>query len=146
MSTSGFQPSLPLSVWIQYKYNYIHPSLSVGFNFVPSYSTVETNYNVIIGMVDLLVMSYFCRWLSYMVDLSYSFCDLSALLFEVSYFICGRSGDRIPVGAKFSPRPDRPCGPSSLLYKGYRVFSGGKVRPGRAADHSSPSSAEVLKE
>ena len=29
---------------------------------------------------------------------------------------------------------------------GYRVYPGGKVRPGRAADHSPPSSAEVLEE
>jgi len=36
----------------------------------------------------------------------------------------------------FSARPDRPWGPPSLLYNGYRVFSGGKVRPERAADHS----------
>jgi hypothetical protein len=33
-------------------------------------------------------------------------------------------------GAKFSARPDRPWGPPSLLYNGYRVFPGGKVRPG----------------
>jgi len=83
----------------------------------------------------------------------------------------GRSGDRIPVGARFSTRPDRRWGsPSllyngyrvfpmgkvrpgraadhspSLLYNGYRVFPMGKVRPGRAADHSPPSSAEVLEE
>ena len=58
----------------------------------------------------------------------------------------GRSGDRIPVGARFSARPDRTWGPPSLLYNGYRVFPGGKVRPGRAADHSPPSSAEVLEE
>ena len=32
--------------------------------------------------------------------------------------------------------PDRPWGPPSLLYNGYRVFPGGEVRPGRAADHS----------
>ena len=32
-------------------------------------------------------------------------------------------------------RPDRPWGPPSLLYNGYRVFPGGKVRPGRTADH-----------
>jgi len=50
------------------------------------------------------------------------------------------------VGARFSARPDRPWGPPSLLYNGYRVFPGGKVRLGRAADHSPPSSAEVLKE
>jgi hypothetical protein len=34
----------------------------------------------------------------------------------------------------------------SLLYNGYRVFPGGKVRPGRAADYSPPSSAEALEE
>jgi len=49
-------------------------------------------------------------------------------------------------GARFSARPHRPRGPPSLLYNGYRVFPGGKVRPGRAADHSPPSSAEVLEE
>ena len=49
-------------------------------------------------------------------------------------------------GARFSARPDRPWGPPSLLYNRYRVFPGGKVRPERAADHSSPSSAEVLEE
>ena len=37
-------------------------------------------------------------------------------------------------------------GPPSLLYNGYRVFPGGKVRPGRAADHSPPSSAAVMEE
>ena len=40
--------------------------------------------------------------------------------------------------ARFSARPDRPWGPPSLLYNGYRVFPGGKIRPGRAADHSPP--------
>jgi hypothetical protein len=40
------------------------------------------------------------------------------------------------MGARFSARPDRPWGQPSLLYNGYRVFPGGKVRPGRAADHS----------
>jgi len=28
----------------------------------------------------------------------------------------------------------------------YRVFPGGKLRPGRAADHSPPSSAAVMEE
>ena len=40
-------------------------------------------------------------------------------------------------------RPDRPWGPPSLLYNGYRVFLGDRKRPGRDADHSPPSSAEV---
>jgi hypothetical protein len=34
-------------------------------------------------------------------------------------------------------------GRGSLLYNGYRVFPGGKVRPGREADPSTSSSAEV---
>jgi hypothetical protein len=37
--------------------------------------------------------------------------------------------------------PDRPWGPPSLLYNGYRVFLGGKERPGRDADPSPPSNA-----
>jgi len=40
-------------------------------------------------------------------------------------------------------RPDWPCGPPSLLYNGYRVFSGGRKRPGPDADTSPPSNAEV---
>ena len=44
-------------------------------------------------------------------------------------------------------RPSRPAlWPSKLLYKWYRVFPGGKVRPGRAADHSPPSSAAVMEQ
>jgi len=35
----------------------------------------------------------------------------------------------------------RPWGSPSLLYNGYRVFPGGKGRPGRDADRSPPSSA-----
>ena len=51
-----------------------------------------------------------------------------------------------PVGTRFSARPHLPWGPPSLLYNGYRVFPGGKVRPGRAADHSPPPSAAVMEE
>ena len=40
----------------------------------------------------------------------------------------GRSGDRIPVGGEILIiSPDRPWGPPSLLYSGYRVFPGGKA-------------------
>jgi hypothetical protein len=42
--------------------------------------------------------------------------------------------------------PDRPWGPSSLLYSGHRVFPGGKEWPGHYADPSPPSSAEVMEE
>ena len=51
-----------------------------------------------------------------------------------------------PGGAKFSSHPDWPWDPPSLLYNGYRVSPRCKVRPGRAADHSPPSSAAVMEE
>jgi hypothetical protein len=46
-------------------------------------------------------------------------------------------------GEIFRTFPDRPWGPPSLLYNGYRVFSGGRKRLGRDADPSPFSSAEV---
>ena len=49
-------------------------------------------------------------------------------------------------GDIFRTCPDRPWGPPNLLYNGYRVFSGGKERPGRDAHPSRPSSAVVMKE
>jgi len=40
----------------------------------------------------------------------------------------GRSGDRLPVGARFSaPVQNQLWGLPSLLYNGYRVFPGGKA-------------------
>jgi hypothetical protein len=44
----------------------------------------------------------------------------------------------------FRRDPDRPWGPPSLLHNGYRVYPGGRKRPGRGAD--PPSSAEVHKQ
>jgi len=49
-------------------------------------------------------------------------------------------------GKIFRTCPDRPWGQPSLLHNGYRVFPGGKERPGRDADPSPPSSAVVMKE
>ena len=46
-----------------------------------------------------------------------------------------------PGEARFSAPVQ--TGPPSLLYNGYRVFPGGKVLPGRNADPSPPSNAEV---
>ena len=47
-------------------------------------------------------------------------------------------------GAIFSvPVQTGPRALPSLLYNGYRVFPGGKERPGREADPSPPSSAVV---
>jgi hypothetical protein len=49
-------------------------------------------------------------------------------------------------GAIFRTCPDRSWGPPCFLYDGYRVFPGGKERPGCDADLSPPSSAVVMKE
>jgi hypothetical protein len=46
-------------------------------------------------------------------------------------------------GRDFPHLSRQPWGPPSLLYNGYRVFSGGRKRPVRDADPSPPSSAKV---
>ena len=46
-------------------------------------------------------------------------------------------------GEIFRTRSDRPWGPSSLLYKGYRVSFPGLKRPGPDVNHPRPFSAEV---
>jgi len=60
----------------------------------------------------------------------------------------GMDGPRIESGwgEIFRTYPDRPWGPPSLPYNGYRVFLGGKERPRRDADPSPPSSVTVKKE
>jgi hypothetical protein len=66
---------------------------------------------------------------------------------DSSVGIVTRYGLNGPVGGEiFRTRLERPWCPSSLLYNAYRVFPGGKVRLGRAADHSLPSSAVVMEE
>jgi len=84
--------------------------------------------------------------------------EMCVLIFTTK-FVCGPGGSvgiatdygldgpgLNPGGTRFSARPDRPWGPPSLLHNGYGVFSGGKVWPGRAADHSPPSSAADMEE
>ena len=44
-------------------------------------------------------------------------------------------------GELFRTCPDRPWGPLSLLHHVYRVFPGGKERPGRDTDPTHPSGA-----
>jgi hypothetical protein len=46
-------------------------------------------------------------------------------------------------GEIFCTRPDRPWGPPSLLYNGYRVSFPGVKRPGRGVNHPPPYSTEV---
>ena len=65
----------------------------------------------------------------------------------------GIATDYVLDGPRSSPggdeifRPSRPAlGPTQPHVKWVPVLSRGKVRPGRAADHSPPSSAAVLEE
>ena len=75
--------------------------------------------------------------------------------FRIVYYLDRGPGSSVGIAtdygldgrrSRFFARPDRPWGPPSLLYNGYRVFPGGKVRPERAADYSPPSSAVVMEE
>jgi len=56
--------------------------------------------------------------------------------------VCCGPGSAVGIATGYElDGPDRPWGPPSLLFNAYRVFPGGKVRPGRDADPSPPSSA-----
>ena len=46
------------------------------------------------------------------------------------------------MGTRFSVRPDRPWGPPSVMYNGYRVFHGGRGGRGVGLTLPPPSSAE----
>jgi hypothetical protein len=59
-------------------------------------------------------------------------------------YVLGGPGIESRWGEIFRTSPYRPWGPPIILYNGYRVFPGGKVR--RATDHSPPSSAMVMEE
>ena len=78
------------------------------------------------------------------------------LLKPSSCIICGPGSsvgiatelrDRIPVGTRFSaPVQTGPGAHPASCKMGTGSSPGGKVRPGRAADHSPPSSAAVMEE
>jgi hypothetical protein len=56
----------------------------------------------------------------------------------------GRSGNRIPVGARFlCPCPDQPFWPHSVLYNEYRISLPAVKQPELGVNHSLSSSAEV---
>ena len=64
----------------------------------------------------------------------------SSVRIAASYGLVG-PGSNASEGEIFRTCPDRPSSPPTLLYNGYRVFPGGKERPGREADPSPPSSS-----
>ena len=58
--------------------------------------------------------------------------------------LAGRSGIESRWGRDFPPFQTGPGAHPVSCKMGYRFFPEGKVRPGRAADHSPPSSAAVM--
>ena len=70
----------------------------------------------------------------------------SSVGIATDYGLDGR-GSNPGDGRDFPSVQTGPGTTPSLLYKGYTgSFPGGKVRPGRAADHSPPSSVAVMEE
>ena len=79
-------------------------------------------------------------------------------LFHNLYYWCGPGSSGIATDYGLEPpgsntggdeifRPSRPAlGPPSLQYNVYWVFPLGKVRPGRASDHSPPSIGAAMEE
>ena len=57
----------------------------IGFQFhVDNPQNLTINYNIMFGIIGLVIMPIFRGGsLTYVIDLSYSFCDLFALLFKI---------------------------------------------------------------
>ena len=75
---------------IPYSFRLFYFVVCADFDFVPSYSMVKTShmYNVRYNwFVDYIYFWWW--WYSYVVGLSYTFCDKFTLLFKMFYFICG---------------------------------------------------------
>ena len=109
------------------------------------------NVNFVLVSVNMLplVSSDFCATLYtilinrfYFLDIIFLFGPGRVVGIATAYGLDG-PGIESRWGEIFCTSPDRPLGLPSLLYNGYRVFPGGKVLPGRDADPSPPSGAEV---
>jgi hypothetical protein len=74
--------------------------------------------------------------------LSYSFLR-TWLLHDTTHIWAGRSGDRIPVGARFFAYVQTGPGAYPASYTMGIGFFPGVKRPGRGADHPPPTSAGV---
>jgi hypothetical protein len=91
-------------------------------------------YHVLMGLIKLVVVD-----------------GKTCISFQEIYFNVRRQGSSVGMATgygldgpgiesrwrrDFSHLSDRPWGPHSLLYNGYRVFPGGRRRPGSDADLS----------
>jgi len=67
---------------------------------------------------------------------------------NIKYIMLVRTVLKYSIGSSynFSALPHWSWGSTSLLYNGYRVFPGGKIRPGRTVDHSPSYSAALMEE
>jgi hypothetical protein len=98
-------------------------------------------YKYVFMVSDWNCLKYFCVHRDFLFTL-YKLLNSHILCFRLAtdWTVLGSN----PGGGEiFRTCPDRPWGPPSLLYNGYRVFPGGRMRPGRDADPSPRSSAEV---
>jgi hypothetical protein len=95
-----------------------------------------------------------CMYLNFVAALIFDVFKLDNFIFSSYFFLRSRicfSGPGSSVVTATGYGLDGPgiesrwglWGPPSLRYNGYRVFPGGRKRPGRDADPSSLSSAEV---
>ena len=87
------------------------------------------------------------------------YCHLPSTIYDFTIVMenkCG-SGSLVGITTDYGPgsnpggdeifRPSRPAlGPTQIPVKWVPGLSRGKVRPGRAADHSPPSSAAVMEQ
>ena len=117
------------------------------------YSEINVNENMYLAvlgeLLDRMTMDIVCLWKFICLKLSNitSFCSGPGSSFGIATDYGLDSPGSNPGGDEVF-RPSRPAlGPTQPPVKWVpSLFSGGKVRPGRAANHSPPSSTAVIEE
>ena len=90
-------------------------------------------------MIDLLIHSSFTATITTLKYITITYVNKTATGYELDGPEIESRWERI-----FRTCPDRPWGPPSLLYNGYRVFPGGTAAVARhGVDHPTRSKAEV---
>jgi hypothetical protein len=103
---------------------FLYASLLWRHNGVDRYSAI--NHVMVVSELDKVLVCYLAWW--------------NIKMFAV---LIGRSGDRIPLGARFSAPVLTALGLHNILFNRYRLSFRGVKRPASGFDHSTPSSADV---
>ena len=94
----------------------------------------------------MTILYYYYYYYHYYYYLYRYYCGPGSSVGIATELRVGRSGDRIPMGRDFPSVQTGPGAHPASCTMDTGSFAGGKVRPGRAVDHTPLSSTVVMEE